>query len=48
MLNALLDAVDNASEREHQDFIEVLPEAYPLQRVSILIVEMIKALCIWQ
>ena len=48
MLNALLDVVDDAHDREHQGFLEVLPEAYPLQGVRVLIEEVLKALCTWQ
>ena len=36
--------VDDAGDREHQGFLEVLPEAHPLQGVGVLIEEVIKAL----
>ena len=44
VLNAQFDVVDDASNREHQGFLEVLPEAHPLQEVGVLIEEVIKAL----
>ena len=31
MFNVLVDMVDDASNREHQGFLEFLPEAHPLQ-----------------
>ena len=43
-LNTQLDMVDEAGEREHQGFLDVLPEAHPLQGVGVLIEEVIKAL----
>ena len=43
-----LDMVDDASDREHQGFLEVLPEAHPLQEVGVLIEGVINALCTWQ
>ena len=45
VLEAPLDMVDNASDREHQGFLEVLFEAHPLQWVEVLIEEVIRALC---
>ena len=44
MLNAHLDVVDNAGDREHQRFLEVLTRAYPVQGVGVLIEEVIEAL----
>ena len=44
-LNASLDMVDDAGNREHQGFLEVLPEAHPPQGVGVLIKGVIKALC---
>ena len=44
VLNTQLDVVDDASDRENQGFLEVLPEAQPLQGVGVLIEEVIKAL----
>ena len=38
----------HSSDREHQEFIEVFPEAHPLQGVRVLIEEVIKALCTQQ
>ena len=46
-LNALLDAVDDTGDREHQGFIEVLLEAHLLQGVRVLIEEVVEALCTW-
>ena len=43
-LNTQLDVVDDASNREHPGFLEVLPEAHPPQGVGLLIEEVIKAL----
>ena len=44
-LDMPLDVVDNASNREHQGFLEVLPEAHPIQgAVGVLIEKMMKAL----
>ena len=43
-LDMPLDMVDNASDREHQGFLEVLPEAHLLQGVGFLIEEVIQAL----
>ena len=48
VLNALLDMVDDTGNREHQGFLEVLPEAHPLQGVGVLIDEVIEALHIQQ
>ena len=44
MLNASLDVVDYADNREHQGFLEVLVEANPLQGVRVLMEGVIKAL----
>ena len=46
MLGVLLDMVDDASDREHPGFLEVLLEAHP--RVGVLIERVIKALGTWQ
>ena len=43
-LNTQLDVVDDAGDQEHQRFLEVLPEAHPLQGMEVLIEEVIKAL----
>ena len=43
-LDAQLDVVDDAGDREHQRFLKVLPEAHPLQGLGVLIEEVIKAL----
>ena len=43
-LDAQLDVVDDAGDKEHQGFQEVLPEAHPLQGMEVLIQEVIKAL----
>ena len=44
VLDAQLDMVDDAGKREHQGFLEVLPEAHPLQGVGVLIEDVIEAL----
>ena len=41
-------AVDDASNREHQGFLEVLPEDPLFRGVRVLIEEVIEALCTWQ
>ena len=37
MLNVSLDGVDDAFDREHQGFLEVLQEGHPLPEVEVLI-----------
>ena len=37
MLKMSLDGVDDANEREHQGFLEVLWQAHPLLEVEVLI-----------
>ena len=44
VLNAQLNVVDDAGDREHQGFLDVLLEVHPLQGVGVLIGEVIKAL----
>ena len=44
-LDVPLDLVEDAGNREHQGFLEVLLEALPLQGIGVLIEEVIKALC---
>ena len=43
-LNALLDVVDDASDREHQGFQEVFLGAHSHQGLGVLIEEVIEAL----
>ena len=45
MIDASLDGVDNAGNREHQGFLEVLWKAHPLLEEEVLIERVIKALC---
>ena len=45
LLDASLDMVDDAGNSECQGFLEVLPEAHPLQGVGVLIEVVIEALC---
>ena len=42
--DTLLDVPDGASNREHQGFLEVLPEAHPLWGMEVMLEEVIKAL----
>ena len=43
-LDVSLDLVEDVGNREHQGFLEVLPEVHPLQGVGVLIEGVIKAL----
>ena len=45
MLNTSLDVEDDAGDREHQGFLEILPEAHPLPEVEVRIGGVIKAQC---
>ena len=45
MLDALLDVEDDADNREHQGFLEILWEAHPLPEMEVLTERVIEALC---
>ena len=44
VLDTQLDVVDDASNREHEGLLEVLPDTHPPQGVTVLIEEVITAL----
>ena len=48
VLDASLNVVDDAGDREHQGFLEALPEAHLLQGMGALIEGVNKALCTQQ